>query len=105
MELPEPLEIKEAIATRIKLCGDDDVCVKMAVWFGNKLPAYLWSRWKEQLIGRGVSWQGMLSIFSDHVDDAARWAMGQATWSDLVKALIREIDAKYRTRPITDYLR
>ncbi len=38
MQLPEPMDIKEDISKRIRLCGDDDVCIKMAVWFGIDCP-------------------------------------------------------------------
>ncbi|GGP21751.1 hypothetical protein GCM10007981_14830 [Thermocladium modestius] len=105
MQLPEPMDIKEDISKRIRLCGDDDVCIKMAVWFGNRLPAYLWSHLKDQLTGKGVSWQGMLSVFSNHVQNAARWAMGQAAWEDFIDGILKEIDTRYRTRSIMDYIK
>ncbi|MGC8596357.1 MAG: hypothetical protein ACP5NY_00400 [Thermocladium sp.] len=101
---PEPLNIKEAIRQRVKLCGSNDVCIRMAVWFGNQLPAYLWSNWRNQLIGRGVSWQGLLSVFRDHVNDVVKWVMDQASWKEFVTSMINDIENRYKTRSITDYL-
>lgn len=46
----------------------------------------------------------MLSVFRDHINEVVKWVMGQASWREFVVSMINDIDNRYKTRSITDYL-
>ena len=42
----------------------------LAVWAGNRIPSYLWKKWKFELSGRGFTWPQFLKPISYLTRDA-----------------------------------
>jgi hypothetical protein len=97
----EPIEIKEFIlATRSILGGarsGTDRCIdwdSFAVWSFNRLPKYLWSCWREDLMGRGITWQMFLRILKLRTVDMIEWGLrGSISWEELVKRFEATIES------------
>jgi hypothetical protein len=97
----EPIEIKEFIlAARSMLGGAKSEADRyidwdsFAVWSFNKLPKYLWSCWKEDLMRRGITWQRFLRILRLRTIDMIEWSLrGSISWEELVRRLEATIDS------------
>ena len=80
----EPIELKMQIKTTIKKLerkwGTGIEWERLAVWYGNKLPSYLWNRWKAKLKEYEFNWQKFLKLMSYHTDDMVLWATSKMPW-------------------------
>lgn len=56
------------------------------IWFGNKLPSYLWKEggWSTTLKKEGFNWQSFLKILSLHKKDMIQWSRNGITWNELL---------------------
>ncbi len=61
----------------------------LALWFGNKLPSYLWKEggWSNNLKEEGYNWQGFLKVLSLHKKELIRWSAGSITWKEFLTQL------------------
>jgi hypothetical protein len=92
----EPKDIKDLIvAVRSRLGSGDSIdWDSLAVWSFNKLPKYLWSCWREELKGRGITWQKFLRILKLRTADMIEWGLRNSiSWEELVKRLEATIDS------------
>ena len=62
------------------------------VWYGNKLPQYLWDEWKGVLKPRGFTWQKFLKLLRHRTDAVLLWYKGAYTWKQLVKETVSLIE-------------
>jgi len=81
---PEPKLLKEQIIKQKK-----NIEVKLdslTVWFGNKLPSYLWkeSGWSKPLKDEGYNWQNFLKILALHKKDMIKWSWNTLSWNDFL---------------------
>jgi hypothetical protein len=103
----EPKDIKELIiALRANLGTDNNIdWDSLAVWSFNRLPRYLWSCWKEDLKGRGITWQRFLRILKLKTIDMIEWSLrGSISWEELIKRLEAIIES-YSPRKVRSYSR
>ena len=73
----EPKEIKTAIKTLMNnMANEMWDWQSLAVWYGNKLPQYLWTKqdWRRRLTKKGWRWQSFLSLLSKRTHEIIRWA-------------------------------
>lgn len=58
----------------------------LSVWFGNKLPSYLWKDggWAKPLKAEGYNWQNFLKILSLHKKEMIRWSHDALSWRDFL---------------------
>lgn len=91
---PEPLDAKERIlAVRARLGPGRDVdWDPLAVWFGNRIPSYLWRRWKAELTKEGFTWQRFLRLMKYRTDDLILWANGTLPWESFVRRVIDSLE-------------
>ena len=94
----EPVEIKDLMRLlRSELRGDGVDQDSLVAWSFNQLPKYLWKYWKDDLKGRGITWQRFLRIMKLHTIDVIGWALrGSITWSELVKRIESSVDSYSR---------
>ena len=61
----------------------------LSVWFGNKLPSYLWREggWNVQLKSRGYNWQDFLKILSLHKKEMIKWSRNKLSWKHLLSKI------------------
>ncbi len=88
---PEPRDIKEFIVTlRRSLGGSSDIDYdSLAVWYLNKLPKYLWNKWRDTLVPKGYNWQKFLRIIKLHTNDLILWALhDKLSWNELILRII-----------------
>ena len=80
---PEPVLLKENSNNQNEKKWDMD---SLALWFGNKLPSYLWKEggWSKPLKASGYNWQSFLKILSLHKKDMIRWSRNAISWRDLL---------------------
>jgi len=81
---PEPKLLKEQITKQkknIELKLDS-----LTVWFGNKLPSYLWKEggWAKPLKNEGYNWQNFLKILALHKKDMIKWSWNTLSWNDFL---------------------
>jgi hypothetical protein len=96
-EIPsEPVDIKNAM----KMLMDNMITEawdwqSLAVWYGNRLPQYLWSKcgWKNILSIRGWRWQSFLSLLSKHTHEIIRWANDEISWDAFVKVIESDMNS------------
>ena len=110
---PEPKEIKEAIRSLMgRMTGEEEDWGPLAVWYGNKIPQYLWTSqsWKNKLSKRGWKWQDFLNLLSRHTQDMIRWVNNQISWDRLVEVIeadlgssITKLDEKQEISTIDKY--
>ena len=98
---PEPKDIKEFIRKTLKVFEESEGGVRvfndwmksLSVWYGNKLPSYLWSHWRDKLVSYGYSWQKFLRVLKNHTKDTILWAIyDKLSWSDLVSRIINSTE-------------
>jgi hypothetical protein len=91
---PEPNEIKRAIEALMDgMTNETWDWQSLAVWYGNKLPQYLWTEqnWKSELSKIGWRWQSFLSLLSKHTLSIIHWVTNEISWSDLLAAIIADL--------------
>jgi len=61
----------------------------ISVWFGNKLPSYLWkeSGWSTPLKKEGYNWQSFLKILSLHKKEMIKWSRDKLSWKELLETI------------------
>ncbi len=81
---PEPKALKKQLTKQIKGIGSK--IDSLTVWFGNKLPSYLWkeSEWSRPLKKEGYNWQSFLKLLSLHKKDMIKWSNDTMSWRDLL---------------------
>jgi len=87
---PEPREIKQLIiSVRGKLGNDNSIDFDaLTVWFANKIPGYLWQKWKKELLKNGITWQKFLKIMKLHTNDMILWALqDKISWDELINRI------------------
>jgi len=93
---PEPLALKKLIRSSMnKYAGEHWHTDKFLVWFGNRLPSYLWTecKWKRILVKKGWTWQSFLKLLSKKTDNFVRWAKGELNWELLISGVIEDLRA------------
>ena len=102
---PEPLTLKKSIKDLMdKYSSERWHADKFLVWFGNRIPSYLWTecRWKYPLTKEGWTWQSFLKLLSKRTDNFVRWARGELNWESLINEIIRDLKASRRRRVVLD---
>lgn len=90
---PESRELKtEVKRLRDLLAGPGVAWDPLAVWYGNKIPKYLWDHWKGDLKLRGFTWQTFLKLLRHRTDGAVLWFYGELDWETFVRQTIELID-------------
>ena len=82
---PEPMMLKQQ-SNEQKRKRDWDVD-SLVLWFGNKLPSYLWKEggWSKPLKAEGYNWQSFLKIISLHKKEMIKWSKDTLSWRDLLQ--------------------
>lgn len=89
----EPLEVKEWIKEIEKIGKTPGVkWDSLSVWYGNKLPKYLWDQWKDILKPRGFNWQKFLRLLKHRTDAILLWYKGKFTWEQFMGETINLIN-------------
>ena len=81
---PEPKMIKQQFIKQKRNIGMK--IDNLTVWFGNKLPSYLWREagWAKPLKSMGYNWQSFLKILALHKKDMIKWSWDTLTWKDFL---------------------
>ena len=81
---PEPLSLKNQ--TNEQYNKKDWKLDSLLVWFGNRLPSYLWKEagWSKPLKEAGFNWQSFLKLLSLHKKDMIQWSRNGITWNELL---------------------
>jgi len=90
----EPIEIKKQILElRSRLGSDNEIdWNSLAVWYGNRIPQYLWGAWKGELGKKGFTWQKFLKLLRYRTDDAFLWVAGKMSWGDFMKEVLESLE-------------
>lgn len=90
---PEPEEIRQSIlALRSRLGPNRGIdWDSLAVWGGNRLQQYLWTKWRMELRPKGFTWQKFLKLMKYRTGDAILWANGRISWEKFVKGVLESI--------------
>ena len=102
---PEPTDIKDAMKELMeKMIGEPWDWQSLAVWYGNKLPQYLWTRqdWKSELTKKGWRWQSFLSLLSKHTHEIIRWANGEISWREFINVLETDLNSSIISKIYTE---
>lgn len=62
------------------------------VWYGNKVPKYLWNEWKDILKPSGFTWQKFLKLLGRRTDAILLWYKGAYSWEQFVTETIKLIE-------------
>jgi len=81
---PEPMMLKKQSNQQKK--GKEWDVDSIVLWFGNKLPSYLWreSGWSKQLKAEGYNWQSFLKILSLHKKEMIKWSRNAISWKEFL---------------------
>ncbi len=60
----------------------------LIIWYGNKLPQYLWNNWKDQLKIKGWTWQKFLKLLRYTEKETILWRKNKISWKDLINKII-----------------
>lgn len=84
---PEPSDVKKLILeAKARLGVSDEIdWNSLAVWYGNRVPKYLWGAWKNALEEKGFTWQSFLKVMRYRTDDALLWVDGRMSWENFVR--------------------
>ncbi len=89
---PESQELRaEVKRLRDLMAGPGVKWDPLAVWYGNKIPKYLWGQWKDELKQRGFTWQTFLKLLRYRTDGAVLWFLGKQDWETFVRQTIELI--------------
>ena len=64
----------------------------LAVWSGNRIPQYLWRKWRTELTKRDFTWQKFLKLMKFNTEHAILWAYDRITWKEFVERVIESIE-------------
>ncbi|RLE68301.1 MAG: hypothetical protein DRJ34_03295 [Thermoprotei archaeon] len=89
----EPINIKNHMRRMMEISGG-----KTAIWFGNRLPSYLWKkcRWGGVLKKREWSWQKFLKLISKENEYIVKWVHGELEWNKFLEILNKDIEDEER---------
>ena len=84
---PEPIMLKTQSKEQKR--GREWDIDSIALWFGNRLPSYLWKDggWSKPLKAEGYSWQSFLKILSLHKREMIRWSRDAISWREFLLKL------------------
>ena len=84
---PEPMMLKKQSKDQ-KKSRDWDID-SIVLWFGNKLPSYLWrdGGWSKPLKAEGYNWQSFLKILSLHKKEMIKWSRDAISWKEFLAKL------------------
>ena len=84
---PEPIMLKKQSDEQKK--GRDWDIDSIVLWFGNKLPSYLWrdGGWSKPLKAEGYNWQSFLKILSLHKKEMIKWSRNAISWKEFLAKL------------------
>lgn len=90
----EPIEIKKQILELRNTWGSNSRIDwnSLAVWYGNRIPQYLWNAWREELRKKGFTWQEFLKLLRYRTDDALLWVAGKISWENFVKKILESLE-------------
>ncbi|TKJ27165.1 MAG: hypothetical protein CEE41_00030 [Hadesarchaea archaeon B3_Hades] len=90
----EPVEIKKQILElRGSLGHGNEIDYNsLAVWYGNRVPQYLWGIWKGDLGQKGFTWQKFLKLLKYRTDDAFLWVAGKMSWGDFMEKVLESLE-------------
>lgn len=90
----EPTEIKKQILElRDRLGPGNEIdWNSLAVWYGNRIPQYLWNTWKEELEKKGFTWQKFLKLLKYRTDDAFLWVAGKMPWGGFMEKVLESLE-------------
>lgn len=90
----EPKEVKNWIHSVEQISGKTpgNRWENLNVWYGNKLPKYLWAEWKNILKPQGFTWQKFLKLLRQRTDAILLWYKGAYTWDQFVNETIKLIE-------------
>jgi len=94
LDIPkEPVEIRKQITElRDRMgFGSEIDYDSLAVWYGNRIPQYLWGVWKSELGERGFTWPKFLRLLKYRTDDAILWVAGKMSWEDFIKKVLESL--------------
>jgi len=95
LDIPkEPLEIRKQILElrgRMGPGGGIDYN-SLAIWYGNRVPQYLWNIWKSELTKKGFTWQKFLRLLKYRTDDAFLWVAGKMSWKEFVEKVMESLE-------------
>ena len=80
-------EMRSKYMTGLGTGGDRSV-----VWFGNKLPKYLWDAWKEALKPQGFTWQKFMKLLRYRTDISVLWSRDLLPWDEFVQNVVALIE-------------
>ncbi len=90
---PESAELKKEVKhLRDSMAGPGVNWDPLAVWYGNKIPKYLWGYWKDELKPQGFTWQKFLKLLRHRTDGAVMWFHGSLPWNDFVRQIIELVE-------------
>lgn len=93
---PEPIQIKKQILEVKASLGEGGGIDwdSLAVWYGNRIPRYLWSEcgWKSVLSGVGFTWQRFLKLMKYHTTDMVLWVGGGISWEEFMQKLRESVE-------------
>lgn len=80
---PEPKMLKQQSDKEENKKWDIDT---LTIWFGNKLPSYLWREggWSKPLKSMGYNWQSFLKILSLHKKEMIKWSRNKISWKEFL---------------------
>jgi len=61
------------------------------IWSGNKLPQYLWSKWRNDLNKKGFSWHIFLRLMKSRNYEAILWANEKISWDEYILEIIDSV--------------
>lgn len=81
---PEPMMFKKQSNEQKK--GREWDIDSIVLWFGNKLPSYLWrdGGWSKPLKAEGYNWQSFLKILSLHKKEMIKWSRDAISWKEFL---------------------
>ena len=91
---PKPVEIRKMLD---ECPTKDRQILYQTLWTANgerNFPKYLWDFWKDELKKIGYTWQSFLNVLRGFKRDIHKWINGELSWEDLVKRIIRELEAR-----------
>ncbi len=88
LETPkEPHDVKKFMMS-LEATGFNGPDIKwdpLIVWYGNKLPKYLWDQWKDRLKPAGFTWQKFMRLLHYRTDISVLWYRGLLPWDKFVE--------------------
>ena len=75
---------------------------RSVVWFGNKLPQYLWDAWKKTLKPQGFTWPKFMRLLCHRTDISVLWSKGLLPWDEFVRKVVTLIEGPLGTELAAD---